>query len=185
MKSFRHRHILCVRSPDTTRAPWAHLWRGVLHFTEGERQWKKGMFLYPCASADTAGILHTHVAQQSCSWGVLCALSLTAKESFICIWDEGRAPKSAFPDLWQEQMHDILWRLSTPAARAWRPGKHCAIKAGFPSSCLLFRKDNNIFGIPAPIQFKGHCTCTCSQQWHGLRGHPANRQGKSYSKKLN
>lgn len=81
------------------------------------------------------------------------------------------------------QMHGMLWRHRTPAARAQGPGKHCAIEAGSPFSCLLFSKDGNIFGISAPVQFKEGCTSKCSQQWHDLWGHPANRQVRNYSKK--
>lgn len=162
------------KSPETIRAPWAHLRRGALHFTEGERQWIRGVFLYPFAGADTAGILLAHVAQQSCTWGALCMLSLTTKDSFICIWDEGWAPQSAFPDLWQEETHGIFWCQGREARK---------ILCNQYSSYLLFSKDSNIFGIWAPIQFKGHCICVCSQKWHGIRGHPGNRHGKSYSKK--
>lgn len=38
IKSFSHRHILYVKTPETTRTPWAQLWRGALHFTEEERE---------------------------------------------------------------------------------------------------------------------------------------------------
>lgn len=98
-------------------------------FHRGGERGIRGVFLCWCRHcwhpACTAGL---HMGSS------LCTVT-TAKDSFICRLNEGRAPKSAFPDLWQEQMHGILWRLSSRAARAWRPGKYCAIKAGSPSSC--------------------------------------------------